>query len=85
MPLPKQTVHACWQVYGGTAEQLKGFEINISPPKGIWVKVDDVDNIYFKQVGGQQQHRTRFLVLIGQIILKTISWWYKNPANGHEV
>lgn len=53
----QQTVRACCQVYGGTAEQLKGFEINISPPKDIWVKVDNVDNIYFKQVVDRQQQQ----------------------------
>ncbi|CAM9351235.1 unnamed protein product [Ascophyllum nodosum] len=37
------------KVYGGTAEQLKGFKVSISPPKSIWVKVDKIDNIYFKQ------------------------------------
>ncbi|CAM9351159.1 unnamed protein product [Ascophyllum nodosum] len=37
------------KIYGGTAEQLKGFKVNISPPKDIWVKVDEKENIYFKQ------------------------------------
>lgn len=38
------------QVYGGCAEQLKTFNINISPPEQIWVEVDKESGIWFKQV-----------------------------------
>ncbi|CAM9616187.1 unnamed protein product, partial [Hapterophycus canaliculatus] len=37
------------QVYGGSAEQLRRFNVNITPPEGIWVKVDKKQGIWFKQ------------------------------------
>lgn len=44
------------QVYGGTADQLKRYKINITPPKHTWVRVDKENNIYFKQVRGHACH-----------------------------
>lgn len=38
------------QVFGGTAEQLKCFNINIAPPENVWVQVDKANDIWFKQV-----------------------------------
>ncbi|CAM9769918.1 unnamed protein product [Ectocarpus fasciculatus] len=40
-PVPK--------VYGGSADQLKGFSINIAPPEQIWVEVDKENGVWFKQ------------------------------------
>jgi len=40
------------QVYGGSAEQLRGYSVNISPPEQIWVEVDKENGIWFKQVRG---------------------------------
>eukprot|EP00752_Nemacystus_decipiens_P016296 g14573.t1 len=37
------------KVYGGSAEQLKTFDINISPPEQIWVEVDKESGVWFKQ------------------------------------
>ncbi|CAM9298105.1 unnamed protein product, partial [Scytosiphon promiscuus] len=37
------------KVYGGSAEQLRRFNVNIAPPKKIWVQVDKENGIYFKQ------------------------------------
>lgn len=42
------------QVYGGTAEHLMAYKINISPPRDIWVLVDAENGVYFKQV----RHKT---------------------------
>ena len=36
------------QVYGGTAEQLKAYSINVTPPKGDWVPLGD--DVFFFQV-----------------------------------
>jgi len=33
------------QVYGGCAEQLKRYNINVSPPEQIWVEVDKKDGV----------------------------------------
>jgi len=38
-------------VFGGTAEQLRSFDINIGPPEDVWVLVDEENGIWFKQVG----------------------------------
>ncbi|CAN0351525.1 unnamed protein product, partial [Ectocarpus sp. 12 AP-2014] len=40
-PVPK--------VYGGSADQLKRFSINIAPPEQIWVEVDKKNGVWFKQ------------------------------------
>lgn len=36
------------QVYGGTAEQLKAYRVNVTPPQNNWVEVDDA--VFFQQV-----------------------------------
>lgn len=38
------------QVYGGSAEQLRRFNVNIAPPENVWVQVNKEDGIWFKQV-----------------------------------
>eukprot|EP00752_Nemacystus_decipiens_P016300 g14577.t1 len=45
------------QVFGGTAEQLRAFDINIAPPQDIWVLVDKENGIWFKQTKRQRQIR----------------------------
>eukprot|EP00752_Nemacystus_decipiens_P016297 g14574.t1 len=37
------------KVFGGTAEQLRCFNINIAPPENVWVQVDQANDIWFKQ------------------------------------
>lgn len=38
------------QVYGGTAEQLKAYQITVAPPRNAWVLVEPKEGIYFMQV-----------------------------------
>lgn len=37
-------------MFGGTADQLKSYNINISPPENVWVQVDEKNGVWFKQV-----------------------------------
>lgn len=56
------------KVYGGTAEQLKAYQITTAPPKGQWVSLGD--GISFKQVNqiwiydgeGIRRHIFSFLI-----------------------
>ena len=43
------------KVFGGTAEQLRAFDINIAPPQDLWVLVDKENGIWFKQVRETQR------------------------------
>ena len=35
-------------VHGSTAEQLKAYRVNVTPPQNIWVEVDD--RVFFQQI-----------------------------------
>lgn len=47
---PDLTSSSRKKVYGGTAEQLKSFNVNVAPPEDIWVHVDKENDVWFKQV-----------------------------------
>ena len=36
------------KVYGGTAEQLKAYNVMVNPPQNNWVEVEDT--VFFRQV-----------------------------------
>ena len=38
------------KAFGGTAEQLRAFDINLGPPQDLWVLVDKESGVWFKQV-----------------------------------
>eukprot|EP00903_Cladosiphon_okamuranus_P005574 g5549.t1 len=58
------------QVFGGTAEQLRAFDINIAPPKDVWVLVDKENRIWFKQtkrekvIRGETRDESKTLTII---------------------
>eukprot|EP00904_Undaria_pinnatifida_P012176 jgi/Undpi1/8089/HiC_scaffold_24.g10561.m1 len=40
-------------VYGGTAEQLKAYNVMVNPPQNNWVEVEDT--VFFRQVSGVEE------------------------------
>lgn len=57
------------KAFGGTAEQLRAFDINIAPPQDVWVLVDKENAIWFMQVRTRNPQRALQAVLAKSVPL----------------